>query len=102
MRSSVPELPKNVKELEELLRKKFEILEKSSPISDTTSGEYHPGDVAIILVKKKCPFCGMIFDVVVKRGCFGSEENPHNCPNCYFPNNVIEALVKKKEQKTNK
>jgi len=44
----------------------------------------------------------MIFDVVVKRGCFGSEENPHNCPNCYFPNNVIEALVEKKEQKTNK
>lgn len=90
---SIPEFPKTIEGLENLLNKKFKILWESDPVSATTGGEYHPGDIALTNVKKECPFCGMQFDAIRKRGCFGGSELPSACPNCNFPNNVFNVWI---------
>jgi len=91
----VPKLPKSIKELRNLLKKEFKILWTSEPISAATGGKYHPGETALIITKKECPFCGMQFGVSIRSGCFGSTEIPATCPNCNFPLNAARALIRK-------
>lgn len=99
---AIPELPKTIEELESLLKERFKVLSTTDPISATTGGEWHAGDIALTISERECPFCGMQFQATVRSGCFGGSVNPHSCPNCNFPNNVVHALLRNRRNKKKK
>jgi len=89
----VPDLPEKKEELGELMKKRFEILWESRPLSERGE-EYHPGGVAITNLLIKCPYCNMEFDGFRESGCFMNKIYPLNCPNCVFPGSVFKAWYK--------
>jgi len=88
----IPELPRTIKKLNDLLVKHFKILWESEPVSEW-GGEYHPGGVAVTALQIECPFCGMKFEGVRRSGCFMQDMFPNTCPNCSFPNNIMKAAL---------
>jgi len=94
----IPELPKTITKLEELLKQDFNILETSDPVSATHGGKWQPGDIALTIQKRECPFCKMKFQASFKQGCFSHNVTPFACPNCKFPFNVYSALMRKTEE----
>lgn len=100
-KTPIPELPKTIEELNDLLRKDLKVLEESEPVS-AFGGEYHPGGLALTNVELECPFCGMKFKAVRRSGCFLSDLSPNDCPNCNFPRNVLQATMSLLEKKLQK
>ena len=95
---AIPELPKTIKSLSELLKRHLKVLWESSPV-DEHGGEYHPGGVAVTDLEMECPFCGMKFKSTRRSGCFMNDLFPYTCPNCNFPTNVLKALRDLRERK---
>lgn len=87
----IPELPRTSEELNKLLGQQFKVLWESRPV-DEHGGEYHPGGVAVTDLEMECPFCGMKFEGTRRSGCFMHDIFPLSCPNCNFPNNILNAL----------
>ena len=98
-KSFIPELPKTIKGLESLSKKKFKILSTDEPVSAVTGAKWYPGDPSLITSKEECPFCEMQFEVKVESDCLGKSVDPDYCPNCSFPNNVVYALSHNKRNK---
>jgi len=94
---SIPELPKTTEELEGLWHRGFRDLWESSPVDERTGGKYHPGGVAVTTIERECPFCSMRFQAVRKSGCFMHYIHPDSCPNCSYPNNILNALLQHKK-----
>ena len=101
-KSSIPKLPKTIKGLESLLKKKFKILSTDEAVSAVTGAKWYPGDPSLITSKEECPFCKMQFKVAVESDCLGRSVDPDYCPNCSFPNNVAYALSHNKRNKEKK
>lgn len=100
---AIPELPKTKAELHELLKQDFVNLSESATIDAFTGGEWHPGSVALSVLKRQCPFCQCVFTASRKQGCFSHDITPHNCPNCQFPSSVSNAILALiKEERENK
>ncbi|HDZ54644.1 MAG TPA: hypothetical protein ENI19_03180 [Candidatus Nealsonbacteria bacterium] len=93
VKPAIPELPKNRAELNDLLKKDFTILNESAAVDAYTGGEYHPGGVALSILQRQCPYCQFVFTASRREGCFSSNIIPHDCPNCHFPGNVLNAIL---------
>jgi hypothetical protein len=95
----IPELPKTTEELESLLKKEFETLSATEPVSVLTGAESCYGDQTIATSERKCPFCRMRFEATIESDLLGNIFDPDYCPYCSFPNNVAYALSHNKRNK---
>ncbi len=95
----VPEVPNSIEELMKLAGKYFQVLLQGESVAER-GGEYHPGGVAITDLLVRCPFCGMDFIAIRRSGCVMRSVFPFTCPNCNFPQNIlntIEEMIWKKK-----
>lgn len=90
-KSFISELPKAIKGLKSLSKKKFKILRTTEARSVLTGEESCYGDPAIANAKIECPLCGTQFEATIKSDLLGSIVDPDSCPNpdCDFSNNVV-------------
>jgi len=92
-RQEPPPIPEDIEELQAILKKDFEIIEKGEPEIFGTNLEFS--------VKVRCPFCKSEFTGHESSGCFHYVLLPMNCPVCGFPWRIILMLLQKcKEKKT--
>lgn len=86
------EIPNNLKELREILRKDFKIINFGLP--DPT---FTPGGISRTNQIVRCPYCKNEFVQHVESGCFIHTKSPTECPKCGFPHKFREKYWKIKK-----
>lgn len=86
-RKTTPELPDTKDKLREILEKS-----KSRLKIVSIQGSTEIGTTVESAVLLECPFCKSKFTGQESSGCFHGYVEPHQCPICGFPNNVINKL----------